>query len=159
MKDLQREDFDRMMEERSAESKVAADVAPSLDLDKAVAAFEADMALLDKLNKAHSYKLASLIPEDIKLLMSQYKASHNAEIVPIEARVEELKAKIKAAVLERAATYTGNAWRIEFKKGKITWNDNKLIGFAAAHPELLAFRAEGKPSVAFCEKGKKSDAD
>ncbi|MCG3145996.1 MAG: hypothetical protein HONDAALG_03775 [Gammaproteobacteria bacterium] len=47
----------------------------------------------------------------------------------------------------RGATVKGAALSAVYAKGRVSWDNKALEGYAVAHPELLAFRSEGAPSV------------
>ncbi len=38
-----------------------------------------------------------------------------------------------------------------YSKGRMSWDGKRLDGYATAHPEILAFRSEGQPSVSIRE--------
>jgi len=61
----------------------------------------------------------------------------NAKVEAVKNHVKELKESVKGASLHAV-----------YSKGRVSWNDDALKGFAAVHPEILPFRKEGEPSVA-----------
>ncbi len=67
--------------------------------------------------------------------------------------IERVEADVRAAVLEHGASVKGQALHAVFLAGRATWNDASLQGYATVHPELLAFRSLGKPSVSLRKVG------
>lgn len=61
----------------------------------------------------------------------------------------ELEGEIKGYVLQVGSTVRGASAPLMavYSRGQVKWSDEKLTGYAAAHPEILAFRTEGKPTV------------
>jgi len=78
-------------------------------------------------------------------------AALEAEYAPLmasaQARAASLEESIKAAVIESGASVKGAALQAVYSKPRVSWNTKALEGFAAAHPEIMAFRSVGAPSV------------
>jgi hypothetical protein len=74
-----------------------------------------------------------------------------AEYEPLFATAEEraaaLEAEIKRDVVEYGASVKGSTLHAVYARGRISWDNQGLDGYAAAHPEILTFRKEGEPSV------------
>src|SRR5262249_14105144 len=62
-------------------------------------------------------------------------------------RVAALEEAIKAEVAEHGASVKGAHVQAVFTRGRVTWDTRGLDGYARAHPEVLAFRKEGDPSI------------
>lgn len=75
----------------------------------------------------------------------------DAEYAPLTAaasqRAADLEERIKAAVVEAGATVKGAALQAVYSKPRTSWDSKALEGYAAAHPEIVAFRSVGAPSV------------
>ncbi len=69
--------------------------------------------------------------------------------------VTNLEDVIRATTLEIGDTVKGDTLYAVFSKPRITWNNPGLEGFAKAHPEMLALRKIGKPSVSIRPANKK----
>ncbi len=78
-------------------------------------------------------------------------ADLDAEYAPLtaaaQARAAELEERIKAAVVEAGASVKGDALQAVYSKPRVSWDGKALEGYAAAHPEIVAFRTTGAPSV------------
>ena len=64
------------------------------------------------------------------------------------AEYEEIEKQIREDVLKSGTSVKGDYWHFVYSKGTVTWNSQALEGYCKAHPELLEYRREGKPSVA-----------
>jgi hypothetical protein len=64
---------------------------------------------------------------------------------------EAMKNEITTMVLKFGETVKGKYWRASFVKGRAgAFETDKLLGYAAAHPEILKFKKpDGKPSVSY----------
>lgn len=67
----------------------------------------------------------------------------------VEAEIEALTAEIKADVLAHGASLKGETSNLQavWSKPRVTWDTRRLEGYAAAHPEIEAFKKVGEPSV------------
>ena len=97
-------------------------------------------------------RLEELIPPNIKAQMDALKKEAESHIKQISADCDSLRADIVAACLKLEHTETGDpfqgqAYQAVYNHGRGFWNDDSLIGYSAAHPEVLAFRKQGAPSV------------
>lgn len=74
----------------------------------------------------------------------------------VDAEIEALTAEIKANVLAHGESVKGQASGLMavFSRGRVSWDHKRLEGYAAAYPELLAFRTVGEPSVSIRTVGK-----
>lgn len=64
-----------------------------------------------------------------------------------QAGIDQLTAEIKEATKTYGATVKGSHLQAVWSKPRVTWDSQKLDGFSVAHPEILAFRKVGEPSV------------
>jgi len=64
-------------------------------------------------------------------------------------QIKNLQDKVKAEVLERGETVKGDQITVIWNKGKATWDGKLLEGYAVAHPEILAAKKTGSPTVSF----------
>lgn len=81
--------------------------------------------------------------------MTQAVEDVKANIAEAERYAGELADEIKGYVLQAGITVRGAQAPIMavFGHTPVKWNDDKLMGYAAAHPEVLDFRTPGKPTV------------
>lgn len=88
--------------------------------------------------------------------LAQIDAAFALPIVETEADIESLTAEIKADVLAHGASVKGQTSNLHavFSRGRVSWDTRRLDGYAAAHPEIEAFRTVGEPSVSIRAVGK-----
>ena len=96
-------------------------------------------------------KLFDLLGEDLYTRLQEVKAHYEALLEQAmndrENVVKTLQDGIKAAAVEVGETVKANHYMAVFTQPKPTWDSGKLEGYAAAHPEILAFRTEKNPYV------------
>lgn len=96
-------------------------------------------------------KLFDLLGEDLYTRLQEVKAHYEALLDQAnsdrENVVKELQASIKTAAVEVGETVKAEHYMAVFTQPKPTWDSGKLEGYAAAHPEILAFRTEKNPYV------------
>lgn len=65
----------------------------------------------------------------------------------VDAKIAELQASIKTATLQLGETAKSERFLAVYSAGRVSWDAKALDGYAVAHPEILAFRSAGPPSV------------
>lgn len=87
--------------------------------------------------------LASEYSEQIARL----EAYRDEVCADVDEEIEALRSAIKAATIEHGKSVKASMLQASWSKPRIKWDDKALCGYATAgHPELFAFRDEGKPS-------------
>lgn len=81
-------------------------------------------------------------PEVVERTVNEWEAFING-IKDDEVRVTGI---VKAEVVERGESVTGNPLSAIYVKGKTSWDGKGLTGYAVAHPEINAFKKVGNPS-------------
>ena len=103
------------------------------------------------LNREWQMKIMSLLGDDLFYRMQEIGEHYGALLDQAnsdrERVVKELQASIKTAAVEVGETVKANHYMAVFTQPKPTWDSGKLEGYAAAHPEILAFRTEKNPYV------------
>jgi hypothetical protein len=85
---------------------------------------------------------------DIKRQVDAVRATFATQTADLAAQAKLLEEAIKAQTLLIGHTVKGGDLQCVWSKPSAKWNDDKLTGYATAHPEILAFHTVGKPSVA-----------
>ena len=62
-------------------------------------------------------------------------------------RIAVLESEVKRDVIEHGASVKAKFLHAVYVRGRISWDNKGLDGYATAHPEILTFRKEGEPSV------------
>ena len=96
-------------------------------------------------------KLFGLLGEDLYTRLQEIKAHYEALLDQANADRErvtsDLKSRIYLGVVPLEQTVKAEHYMAVFTQPKPTWDSGKLEGYAAAHPEILAFRKEKNPYV------------
>lgn len=91
--------------------------------------------------------LDEILTPEIKARMAEIESEFAQKAEAVNANIAALEAEIRQDVLAHGASVKGAVLHAIFSKGRITWDTKALEGYATAHPELLAYRREGEPSV------------
>jgi hypothetical protein len=102
---------------------------------------------IDALTAERQELYDSLITPEIKAKMVEIDAKYSPRLEHLEYKKKALEDDLKASALFHEATIKGVYHAFTFVKGRTTWDNKSLEGYAAAHPEILAFRKIGEPSV------------
>ena len=113
------------------------------------------MDTIEKLNKLSEYQNdIEILKHDKQMIidnaMAEFKDvldEYDSRLNSVSGRIAELEAEIKQDVLHTGSTIKGVFIMAVYNKGRITWDNKGLEGFMVAHPEIVAFRKEGDPSV------------
>ena len=62
-------------------------------------------------------------------------------------RIKTLTEEIKQAVAQSGASVKGTHLHAVYTRGRVTWDTKGLDKFAVSHPEVVAYRKQGEPSV------------
>lgn len=120
-------------------------------LDVEVAAWLAEMADLevgiDALRLQMEDEVAEIYPVELMAEVQIIRLRYEAGQKETQARIAELRDKIKAGVLVLGRTVKGVGAQAIWIKPRVSWDTKALSGYAAAHPEIDQFRKVGKPSV------------
>ena len=71
---------------------------------------------------------------------------NDSTFVANKAAADALTAEIKDEVVALGETVKGSCLMAVYAKGRVSWDDKALEGYAAAHPEIQPFRKVGNPS-------------
>lgn len=91
--------------------------------------------------------IASVIPPEVRAALDDIEAEYGDRDLVAGYTISDLELRIKALVAEHGATVKAAGINAVYTAGRVTWDSKALDGFALNHPELFAFRREGKPSV------------
>lgn len=65
----------------------------------------------------------------------------------VDEHIKDLEREVRESILRYGASVRGSRIQAVYVKGRISWDNKGLSGYAAAHPEVLTFRKEGPPGV------------
>ena len=102
---------------------------------------------LDALNLQKQALTESVMTPEIKAKLLDIDAEFAPKIAAISDSINPLTAEIKQAVISIGTSVKGAFLYAVWAKGRVSWDNKSLDGYALAHPELNTFRKEGEPSV------------
>lgn len=102
---------------------------------------------LDALNLQKQALIDGILTPEIKQKLADIEAEFSEKGQAANANRSTLEGEIKMAVKELGASVKGQFLHAVWVKGRVSWDDKGLAGYAAAHPEIEQFRKEGEPSV------------
>ena len=100
--------------------------------------------------KAQATKAA--IPIEVSERIGKIEIEFADRLYVANVNIASTKAAIKDGTLELGSTVKGADYMAVWAKGRVTWDGKGLSGYMVAHPEIEAFRKEGKPSVSIRRK-------
>lgn len=109
-------------------------------------------ATFAELGEGVAQEIAAVIPQEVKERIEEIEARFADQIHVHNSNIASIKSAIKGDVLELGSTVKGVGYMTVWSKGRVTWNGKGLSGYMVAHPEIEAFRKEGKPSVSIRRK-------
>jgi len=98
---------------------------------------------------------AMAVPAEVKQILADIDAEFDPQIEVVSAKVQQARDAMTEAVKAAGHTVGNDHWQVVFVKGRITWDNQKLEGFAAVHPEIKAFQKIGAPSAMVRTRGDK----
>ena len=102
---------------------------------------------IDSINQEKQALIDTILTPEIKEKLAEIDAEFDPKIEEISQEKAALEAEIKQEVLEAGRTVKGTYHSFVWFKPRVSWDTKALDGYAAAHPEIQVFRAEGAPSV------------
>jgi hypothetical protein len=112
---------------------------------------------LDRLAEFHAQRdvlsmdkqslIDQVLTPEIKARLVEIEAEFSEKAEAVNANIATLEAEIKADILAHGESVKGQHFQAVWSKGRVSWDDKGLSGYAKAHPELLEFRKQGEPSV------------
>lgn len=109
----------------------------------------ADVRMREDLLRLNYEELREQVLAPVKRDLSDLEAEYAPARAALADERAELEQRVREAALAAGGTLKAAGVPVQavVSKGRVSWDDRALLGYAAAHPEIMAFRAEGKPSV------------
>lgn len=124
------------MNERPAREHVAAKLERLSNLRGA-----ADVARLNY--EARRAEILKQIQAELDTLDSEYRPV----LESVEENIAALENEIKTDVLMYGESVSGGSYRASYSQGRVSWDNEGMTKYAAAHPDVLQFRKQGQPIV------------
>jgi hypothetical protein len=102
---------------------------------------------IDAINQEKQALIDEVLTPEIKEKLAEIDAEFDPKVEEILQQKSTLEAEIKQEVLQAGRTVKGTYHAFVWSKPRVSWDTKALDGYAAAHPEIQRFRAEGAPSV------------
>lgn len=100
---------------------------------------------LEKLARLRDERADVAAPYDEQI--ADLEAQRDYALKGIALDIALIEAEVKDAVLVLGQTVKSSVLMAVWSKPRVSWDIKALDGYAVAHPEVGAFRKEGKPSV------------
>ncbi len=91
-------------------------------------------------------KRAALL-KSIQAELDALDAEYKPLIDSSTERIAALREEIKNDVLQHGASVKGSRLYAMYSRGRVSWDTPSLDQYAKTHPEIVAFRKQGDPSV------------
>lgn len=95
--------------------------------------------------------LRSLVPKSVQDKLDAEAMRFDQQRKELKKKLDEQEKKVKTAVLKVGERVMTDRLDCRYVAGRVSWNDDKLQGFALVHPEINAARSVGDPSVSIYE--------
>ena len=109
---------------------------------------------VEKLATEKKELIESVLPDEIKKQLADIDAEFNNRQTAVNMAIDSLESEIKLDVINLGKTVPGKFLMAVYNKARVTWDSKGLEGFMIAHPEIIAFRKEGDPTVTIRKNGK-----
>ena len=96
--------------------------------------------------------------QKLAIIKGEFKAlktTFDEETADIQDRIKEIEAEIETEIINRGESVKSEYIDAIYNKGRESWDGKILKGYAVAHPEILAARKIGNPTVSFRLKNQK----
>ena len=83
----------------------------------------------------------------VKAELDGLAAEYEPLLESAQDRAAALETEVKQATIEFGGSVKSNKLQAVYARGRISWDNKGLEGYAGDHPDILTFRKEGDPSV------------
>ena len=101
----------------------------------------------DVINMCFDDLREKILTPEISARLADIETERQTALDAVDDIVATLKAEVIAEVLQSGTSIKGRFLHAVWAKGRTSWNSSGLDGYAIAHPEIVAFRKVGEPSV------------
>lgn len=108
----------------------------------------ADVRLkMDILKDRQEGDILDLLDDELKKKITTINKRYADKQTKLAKEASELEASIRENTLAYGETIKGEGLKAIYTNGRVSWNDDKLMGYAATHPEILPFRSKSSPYI------------
>ena len=94
-----------------------------------------------------------VLTAEIKAKLADIDSEFGTKGEAVSANIADLESTVKAMTLTNGETVKGSHLQAVWVKGRVSWDDKGLSGYAKAHPEIESLRKQGDPSVSLRKIG------
>lgn len=90
--------------------------------------------------------------EKLAILKREYnskKSKFDNDTANLQEDIKVLEDEIEVEILKLQKSLKGQGIDVIYNKGRESWDGKILTGYAVAHPEILAAKKIGQPTVSF----------
>lgn len=87
------------------------------------------------------------LPPEVRSELTSFVAEMDMQVESLLQEIEIMEAEVRAWCVATGKALKGNGLTFSFIPPKPKWNDDQLMGYATAHPEIMAFCTMSKPST------------
>ena len=87
------------------------------------------------------------IPASIRRRIATIERRYNSPMTALTKKIDDLATSIRTDTISYGESVKNAGYHAVYAAGRITWETQKLDGYAAAHPEILEFRKDSGPYV------------
>jgi len=91
--------------------------------------------------------IEEVIPPELRARLSDIEDEFAQREEAANESITALEARIKADTLSFGETVKASGFIAVWNKGRVSWDNKGLTGYAQSHAEILQFRKEGDPSA------------
>ena len=89
----------------------------------------------------------TILTPEIKAKIAEIEAEFAGKAEASNQNASVIEAEIKDAIKELGGSVKATYLHAVWAKGRISWDNKAMDGYAVDHPEILFMRKEGDPSV------------
>lgn len=104
-------------------------------------------AQMDVINLKYDEVRNGVLTPEIKAELDDIEDGRRDAVDTLQGSLAELTTEIKADVIANGSSVKADHLHAIYNKGRTTWNSKLLAGYAVAHPEIMALRKVGNPTV------------
>lgn len=88
-----------------------------------------------------------ILTAELKAQLAEIDAEFADKASVVTKKITDLEAKIRENIALHGASVKGQYLHAVWVKGRVSWDNKAMDGYAVDHPEILFMRKEGDPSV------------
>lgn len=116
------------------------------DIELLLGELETPRAGLD-LVRSEKETLRAQVMKAVQGQLLEIDAEFDPKLEDLQERLAAVEGILRAKVKQSGQSVKGETLQVIFVRGRESWDEKALKGYAAAHPEIYQFQKIGEPSV------------